>query len=307
MPWYRQTAKNFHRFYRLVCRDKVCVYCGCRSTTIDHFVPLSVIAMIADAVSVGEVSGRVLLPSCGECNRLAGNGSFVTVAAKRRYIHQKLAKRYARVLIIPDWTDAEINELSYGLAHFVRQGLEMRRWIEERLGWQNNSHREPVKLAAVRSSLAVSGRISAANSTAKPGTTNSARPSLPATARRPRPHEADHQQPKPVSDGAKISQAAGSGRGLRDVASRCRACGLGPVARRSPRPRPVVSPDDIRATVEALGLSQQHAARLIGVDPRNMRRWIAGSRAMPEPARRLLLALGEVADLRPWLERQRSG
>ena len=67
-----------------------------------------------------------------------------------------------------------------------------------------------------------------------------------------------------------------------------------------------MDPDTIRATVEALGLSQQHAARLIGVDPRNMRRWIAGDRAMPEPARRLLLALGEVAGLRPWLERQRT-
>jgi len=62
----------------------------------------------------------------------------------------------------------------------------------------------------------------------------------------------------------------------------------------------------LKATLATLDISQQHAARLLGVDPRTMRRWLHGSRAMPETARRLLLALGELPDLRPWLERQRT-
>ena len=67
-----------------------------------------------------------------------------------------------------------------------------------------------------------------------------------------------------------------------------------------------MTPDTLRSTLATLDLSQQHAARLLGVDPRTMRRWLHGSRAMPETARRLLLALGDLPDLRPWLERQRT-
>lgn len=45
---------------------------------------------------------------------------------------------------------------------------------------------------------------------------------------------------------------------------------------------------DLRASLARLGLTQTGAARLVGVSPREMRRWIAGDRAIPETVARLM-------------------
>lgn len=139
---------RYHRFYRLVCRDGICVYCGVPATTNDHFVPLSVLTMITDATTI--ISGMVLLPSCGECNSLASDRIFPTIASKRRYIHKKLAKRHAAVLAMPKWTEDELSDLGYALRDFVIKGQVQRDWLIQRLQWRNTSHREAVKLARVR-------------------------------------------------------------------------------------------------------------------------------------------------------------
>jgi DNA-binding transcriptional regulator YiaG len=52
-----------------------------------------------------------------------------------------------------------------------------------------------------------------------------------------------------------------------------------------------MTPADLRAALARLGLTQAGAAHLLGVDARTMRRWLAGTREMPEPARRLLVML----------------
>ena len=50
-----------------------------------------------------------------------------------------------------------------------------------------------------------------------------------------------------------------------------------------------MTPPEITATRERLGLSIGHAAYLIGVGRRTFSRWESGERDMPEPAARLLL------------------
>lgn len=49
-----------------------------------------------------------------------------------------------------------------------------------------------------------------------------------------------------------------------------------------------MTPDEYRIAIEALGLSQIAAARLLGVDPRTSRKWACGERDVPEPAARFL-------------------
>lgn len=44
-----------------------------------------------------------------------------------------------------------------------------------------------------------------------------------------------------------------------------------------------MTPADLRAALSRLGLSQSEAARRCGVDPRTMRRWLAGDRRIPGP------------------------
>lgn len=148
MPVRQTRLARYHRFYRLVSRERICVYCGSRATTIDHFVPLSVVYMLMDVV--GEVTGKFLVPSCGECNRIASDFPFRTIAAKRRYIHEKLRKRYKKLLALPTWHKDEIDELSHSLADHVRSGMVRKAWLEERLKWRNTSNKECVSLAAIR-------------------------------------------------------------------------------------------------------------------------------------------------------------
>jgi DNA-binding transcriptional regulator YiaG len=49
-----------------------------------------------------------------------------------------------------------------------------------------------------------------------------------------------------------------------------------------------MTPDEYRAAIAKLGLSQVAAAKLLGVDARTSRRWANGERDMPAPAVRFL-------------------
>jgi DNA-binding transcriptional regulator YiaG len=49
-----------------------------------------------------------------------------------------------------------------------------------------------------------------------------------------------------------------------------------------------MTPDEYRAALEALGLTQAGGARLLGVDERTSRRWACGEREIPPPAQRFL-------------------
>jgi DNA-binding transcriptional regulator YiaG len=68
-----------------------------------------------------------------------------------------------------------------------------------------------------------------------------------------------------------------------------------------------MTPTDLRARLARLGLSQTGAARLLGVDDRTMRRWLAdsdtpGARYVPGPAQRLLYLFEAVPGARSAVE-----
>lgn len=52
-------------------------------------------------------------------------------------------------------------------------------------------------------------------------------------------------------------------------------------------------PDYLRELIDAAGISQQEAARRLGIDPRTMRRYLSGSRAIPYAAQYCLEALAK--------------
>lgn len=49
-----------------------------------------------------------------------------------------------------------------------------------------------------------------------------------------------------------------------------------------------MTPDEYRAAIAALGLTQLAAARLLGVNPRTSRKWACGEAPIAEPAVRML-------------------
>lgn len=52
-----------------------------------------------------------------------------------------------------------------------------------------------------------------------------------------------------------------------------------------------MTPDELKATINKLGLSQVQFARVIRMDDRSVRRLIAGDRAISGPVQRLVEAL----------------
>ena len=58
-----------------------------------------------------------------------------------------------------------------------------------------------------------------------------------------------------------------------------------------------MTPSDFRDQIDRLGLSTTGAARLLGVEDRSIRRYLDGTRAIPEPVRRLLWAIERDATL----------
>jgi hypothetical protein len=144
--------------YNVIENDGICVYCGQRATTWDHFVPYSVAAALMEVV---KVTGRYLLPACRECNQLAGSRVYRTVAQKRRYIQRRLIDRYYALYDLPSWSQDELSELGYNLRTYVEANKQSHEWIRERVQWTSKNNPSYARIAAIRSCNAVPGRSSA--------------------------------------------------------------------------------------------------------------------------------------------------
>lgn len=106
-------------------RDKgLCAYCGEYAEHIEHVVPRCL-----DLPTY-------TVPSCAECNLLAGDTPVVTFAEKRRLIHDLLRERYSNVLSTPDHSAAELEQLGYTLRNLVCRSLEIRDIVRRRLSFR---------------------------------------------------------------------------------------------------------------------------------------------------------------------------
>lgn len=152
----RRASERLAGRYRKLTKQDWCVYCGARATTKDHFVPVSVVASLLSArVSV---SGKFLIPCCGECNSVAGDRIFQSIGAKRRYIQGRFKHKYAKLLDMPSWSEEELSELWYVLRKSIEGAMAQRDYIRGRISYQNSQNSEPAKLAAVRLRFSVVGK-----------------------------------------------------------------------------------------------------------------------------------------------------
>ena len=145
VSWNQYSKKYPDRSYKDVRAGNFpCFYCGVDSSQIDHFIPQAHIKSIKSLVELEGVLNKYkedvwrdqqIIPSCGECNRLASDGLFSSPNQKKDFIKAKLAKRYERIMDLPDWGEKEIEILDYGLQQTVKGGLHDRRMIRERLAW----------------------------------------------------------------------------------------------------------------------------------------------------------------------------
>jgi hypothetical protein len=75
------------------------------------------------------------VPSCSECNHLAGDKPFKSIREKRRYIQGRLRKRYRKQLINVIWDADELEEIGHSLQAYIVRGQRERARIELRLTW----------------------------------------------------------------------------------------------------------------------------------------------------------------------------
>lgn len=137
----------FDRGYRKVTSGGRCVYCGAKSTCIDHVVPLSVYSALQDLTRVrgnGIVgflndAEKIKVECCHECNGLAGKEVFKTLADKRKFIHEKLKEKYKNLLDMPVWTHGELEKLGPWLRSYVEGGSKKKKVVKNRV-----VHREKI-------------------------------------------------------------------------------------------------------------------------------------------------------------------
>jgi hypothetical protein len=116
-----------------------CTYCGQPATSRDHVVP-RVFRASLDGLNGVDYDRRLpdTVPACRECNSVLGSRLFPTVVAKRHAMHAALLTRYAKLLVAPNWTQAELDELGPGMRSSVIAMIDAKEHIRERLRWSWN-------------------------------------------------------------------------------------------------------------------------------------------------------------------------
>jgi hypothetical protein len=95
---------------------------------MDHFPP--------KAYSVG----GFLLPSCKECNLLAGTIWPRNFELRSEHVKDGLRKRYRKLLQAPDWDEDELNGLKYNLRKGIIVWQKQKEMLKERLAWSAMSY-----------------------------------------------------------------------------------------------------------------------------------------------------------------------
>lgn len=118
-----KTRRSAPRKFRKTLKGQWCVYCGEVAQCLDHFPPLSV------------QLGGLLLPSCNECNLLAGVNWPYDFQRRAKYVLERLRLKYRREMETPDWCGAELKQLRGGLKGMVKKWQERKDYVARRLRW----------------------------------------------------------------------------------------------------------------------------------------------------------------------------
>ena len=108
-----------------------CTYCGVEAFTWDHVPPLSQYSLLDEELR--EESNPRMFPCCQECNSFLGARLLLTVKARRKFIKEKLQKKYRKFLSMPKWDEDELEELSERLADDIRRASIFAEYIKGRL------------------------------------------------------------------------------------------------------------------------------------------------------------------------------
>jgi hypothetical protein len=106
-----------------------CYYCGSHAATIDHVPPRSTRKRYSEATSPYPYYEA---PACHECNS-ALSDNCPTLKERKTFIARWLAKKYRKVLNMPDWTTEQLTELSRSMQTLVRKNIRTKEMVVARI------------------------------------------------------------------------------------------------------------------------------------------------------------------------------
>ena len=120
----RRERKSLSEVLEILWDKWICAYCGEPAGEREHVV----------ARCHNEPTW--LVPTCRECNAVAGGKLFYTFVEKRTYIHERLRKKYSSVLRTAEFDREELAEMGPGLRGLIRSASTAREIIRQRLGFE---------------------------------------------------------------------------------------------------------------------------------------------------------------------------
>ena len=115
-----------------------CYYCGLPASSIDHVIPRSLLEDlqdIPDAMREITAGRRLTVPACRECNCMLSDNYDETLADRKARLKERLRRKYRSILVVPDWNDDELEQVSEALQSHIRAGIAHRNLIRRRLAW----------------------------------------------------------------------------------------------------------------------------------------------------------------------------
>ena len=130
----RTNYQKYNQLYKLYCPRKdlrfICFYCGMPAGTVDHVPALN---KVEELRAIYEIQHYTKVPACSECNGVAGDEPHLEVFERRRFLKDKLKKRYKKYIKLPDWEDSEIKPLGYALKMNVEAAMSIKYLVAYRL------------------------------------------------------------------------------------------------------------------------------------------------------------------------------
>lgn len=118
-----------------------CHYCGQPASGKDHQFPQSMRRMLADDpigyAALAAPFTQDTVPSCRECNSLLGAKYDRSPEARFQRLKERLAKRYRKLLSMPEWPIHLLRELQGNLLLAVEGALVEREAVLARIAWHS--------------------------------------------------------------------------------------------------------------------------------------------------------------------------
>jgi len=112
---------NTDYLYKIIEGDR-CVYCGIDAEVYDHVPPMTCCPM-----------NGLKYPSCRRCNSFLNSSAQSDIEARKQSLIKQYAKKYKKILKMPEWEEWEIREEEFDIQCIIREGLVVKEMVLSKL------------------------------------------------------------------------------------------------------------------------------------------------------------------------------